>query len=736
MKPPWRRIAERLGRITSLGTHWVSTILKPVRDLLGAFSVWLEPRKSAFIDVISFYRGAALPAAGLAFAFAVFDQTHEIYLQLAEDGARFGNLWQQPDGGLRMARLFFGFVGLAAFCFILWINARWLSLRVSDSGWEKEDDEALKRKSEVYKDYRKWLKQVAPRAFGALPAGGMAIGLIWTAFSDESDGPGVRAALILGAGLVLTIGGAFLRVVIRRTGDGRNYEADRLMFDRWQSVSFAVVIVFAVLVAFVRVTPAQIIGPIAIFCLFGIGLSVILSWLTDDTHRSHIPWVSLLVGLALLLSIFDVNDNHRLDMDLEGTPVAAPGASFDQWLEKRRGGHDDEFKVYVVAAQGGGLYAAYHTAFFLARAQDMNPDFANHLFAVSGVSGGSVGAAVFHAILNSGICPREKGACHVEKVRQVLRQDFLSPVAAALLFSDFTARFLPLPGDWLSWLSRARAMEDGFAVALKAAGADPGAPLLGSWEPEGNKGPLLLFNTTDVSTGDRMVMTPLARIYAGSAGTGEGTGLVPVETMAELLGCAAGETGAAPCRSPRLLSAALVSARFPIVTPAARMDFADGPDRRFVDGGYFENSGVETAEDLLLQIGPREGVSFHLIVMDFPGRDGSERDRDYWLGEIMSPIRAFLNARGARGELAKRRAKLLPDWIEYRSATLDDQAAQFTLGWMLSTRTFDQIEFEIANDEVAGAIGRSCLTPEQRDNRALLAKIAGLPEPPSELSLC
>jgi hypothetical protein len=600
-----------------------------------------------------------------------------------------------------------------------------LSLRVSDSGWEKEDDDALKHKSKVYMDYRLWLKQVAPRALGALPAGGMAIGLIWTAFLGESNGPGVRGALILGAVLVLTIGGAFLRVVIRRRSDGRDHEADRLMFDQMQRASFAVVVAFGVLVAFVRVSPAQFIGPVAIFCLFGIGLSVILTWLTDHTHRSHIPWVSGLVGLALLWSILDWNDNHRLDMDLQGTPVAAPGVSFDRWLEQRREGHGGEFKVYVVAAQGGGLYAAYHTAYFLARAQDMNPDFANHLFAISGVSGGSVGAAVFHAILNSENnekkCPREKGTCHVERVREVLRQDFLSPVAASLLFPDFTARFLPFP---VSGLSRARAMEAGFAVALEAAGADPDAPLLGSWEPEGAKGPLLLFNTTDVNTGDRMVMTPLESIHGDLAGAGQGNGLEPVETMAELLGCAAGE----PCQSPRLLSAALVSARFPIVTPAARMSVGN-TERRYVDGGYFENSGVETAEDLLSEIDPPEGVTFHLIVLDFPGIEGAKRDRPRWLGEIMSPVRAFLNARGARGELAKRRADRPSSTTEYRSATLDDQAAQFTLGWMLSTRTFDQIEFEIDNDDVDCAIGEKRLSQEQRENRALLAEIAGLPKP-------
>ncbi|MHA1529541.1 MAG: patatin-like phospholipase family protein [Alphaproteobacteria bacterium] len=740
MKAAWCRIVGWLGTITDPVAHLAKTILKPATVIAGWISDWLEPRKLAFIagkrafvDVILYYRGAALPAVGLAFAFAMLDQTHEIYLQLAEDGARFGSLWAQPGGGLRIARLISGFAGLIALCFTLWLNARWTSLLGAHLWWQEGGGGALGHESPEYLTCRAWLKRWAPRVLGALPALGMAIGLFWTAFSEESGNGGVRAVLIGGAVLALTIGAVFLFVVIWRKRGSRDYAADRPVFQKMQYGGLALVIAFTVLVALIRVTPAQIIGPVAIFCLFGIGLSVTLTLLTENTHRSHIPWTSLLVGLALFWSIADWNDNHRLDMDLEGMPVAAPGVSFAKWLETRRGDDDGEFTVYIVAAQGGGLYAAYHTAFFLARAQDLNPEFANHLFAISGVSGGSVGAAVFHAILNSGICPREIGACHVEKVREVLRQDFLSPVAASLLFSDFTARFLPFP---VPGLSRARAMEDGFAAALEAAGANPDAPLLGSWEPAGEKGPLLLFNTTDVNTGDRMVMTPLESIYGGSAGTGEGARLMPVETMAELLGCAAGAPGAALCRSPRLLSAALVSARFPVVTPAARMDFPDGTERRYVDGGYFENSAVETAEDLHAQIGRHKNVSFHLIAMDFPGQDGTGRDRPYWLGEIMSPVRAFLNARGARGELAKRRAERTSSWTEYRSASLDDQAAQFTLGWMLSTRTFDQIEFEIANDDVAGDIGRTCLGPEQRNNRDLLAEIAGLPGLPSELPDC
>ena len=90
MQSVWRRIVELLGTIIRPGADFVKALLKLVIERLHNFWDWLGPRKRAFVDVISFYRGAALPAAGLAFAFAAFDQTHEVYLQLAEDGARIG----------------------------------------------------------------------------------------------------------------------------------------------------------------------------------------------------------------------------------------------------------------------------------------------------------------------------------------------------------------------------------------------------------------------------------------------------------------------------------------------------------------------------------------------------------------------------------------------------------------------------------------------------------------------
>ena len=78
-------------------------------------------------------------------------------------------------------------------------------------------------------------------------------------------------------------------------------------------------------------------------------------------------------------------------------------SGFRDWLLARQGeietygarNRGQKFPIFVVAAQGGGYYAAYHSALFLARVADRCPNFGQHVFAISSVSGGSLGAAVF-----------------------------------------------------------------------------------------------------------------------------------------------------------------------------------------------------------------------------------------------------------------------------------------------------------------------------------------------------
>jgi hypothetical protein len=71
--------------------------------------------------------------------------------------------------------------------------------------------------------------------------------------------------------------------------------------------------------------------------------------------------------------------------------------AFLAWLQVRRPAIEayrkkgKTYPVIVVAAQGGGVYAAYHSALSLARLYDSCPEVVDHIFVLSGVSGGALG---------------------------------------------------------------------------------------------------------------------------------------------------------------------------------------------------------------------------------------------------------------------------------------------------------------------------------------------------------
>jgi hypothetical protein len=112
-----------------------------------------------------------------------------------------------------------------------------------------------------------------------------------------------------------------------------------------------------------------------------------------------------LATVAVVFSLFDFANNHRVRRVpyLAQTAPAMPDLpdTFRNWLQARadQSKFSGRYPVYIVAAQGGGSYAAMHAAHFLSYMQARCPNFAHHLFAISGVSGGSVGAAAFAAAM-------------------------------------------------------------------------------------------------------------------------------------------------------------------------------------------------------------------------------------------------------------------------------------------------------------------------------------------------
>jgi hypothetical protein len=367
--------------------------------------------------------------------------------------------------------------------------------------------------------------------------------------------------------------------------------------------------------------------------------------------------------------------------------------------------------VFVVAAEGGGLRAAYFTARVLKTLQTICPAFALHTIAISGVSGGSVGATSFVQLeALKGTPDAAAPACNIEaptppaglqrsgrdELDAIYSADHLSPLIGATFFADALQRLLPWP---VNGLDRARAIECSFerSMATAASVAEPCADRslrysdlygVGQGRPSP---PFLYLLTTSVLTGAPLPIGPRKLPYRSVWAPRVGETDIVVQRIAN----ARSGGGFAPApESPgakdvQLSTAAFLSARFPFILPAARFPAPPGTPaarERVVDGGLFEDSGTWFAEriarDLRAQIAaarnnarpdrvvrallnarihvliiratPCEGQNAAFFEMGLCKSDLQPMVSKEGLNEIGSPIRALLRARAAHGNDAFR----------------------------------------------------------------------------------
>lgn len=118
--------------------------------------------------------------------------------------------------------------------------------------------------------------------------------------------------------------------------------------------------------------------------------------------------------------------------------------NFKAWLAARKGNFTGKYPVFIVTAEGGGIYAASAASYFLATMQDHCPAFAKHVFAVSAVSGGSVGVSLFNAAFTEKHQRNANGLCQMGSLARHSRGRKLSPAG----FAKSRRRIILVP----SWL--------------------------------------------------------------------------------------------------------------------------------------------------------------------------------------------------------------------------------------------------------------------------------------------
>jgi hypothetical protein len=333
----------------------------------------------------------------------------------------------------------------------------------------------------------------------------------------------------------------------------------------------------------------------------------------------RVPVVTLLALWIAVAAAFPAATVHQARTADSAVPRRTLADAVEGWLDARAAEGRTAIPMLIAGASGGGSKAAYWTDLVLdclagdgapagaSGGCDNSPAAAarrNALFLTSSVSGGSVG--VYHYMLHRGEVGR--GAAWID---ETAGREVLSPVTAWGMFHDAPAFLLGMQSDPRrcdSALS-CRVNADRALVQEAAVAGFPGGGIVpppdGRVLQAGTDGaPVTIFNGT-VSGGDgRVLMSPLQLAPPRPPDPG-----CPTRATGEP---SAGSVDAYDVvgrnRDVPLVTAALLSARFPVIAPPGRLgdgpavgcdDGVPLPPIRVRDGGYLENTGLLTITDLL-----------------------------------------------------------------------------------------------------------------------------------------
>jgi len=428
-----------------------------------------------------------------------------------------------------------------------------------------------------------------------------------------------------------------------------------------------------------------------------------------DTSAGY-PVITLLVLVAVAFSFFPALDNHGV-RTIAAAPGSAPlplSAYLERWKAQAPVSSERRANFVVVATAGGGLRAAFWTVTVLGAIQDESGQFLNQLAGISGVSGGSVGATVFATLAERGSLADARRDCGSGRIpvgsyqctgQTVLSQDFLAPPVASLLFPDLMQRFGPV-----GFPDRAQALEQSWERAWVQAGFSrdlwAGRAFGSLWTGE-RFVPALLLNATHVESGKRVIASHID--IGGSPDV-----FRDAYDLRRML-----PKGA----DLRPSTAAHNSARFTYLSPAGTLP--DGT--HLVDGGYFENFGAVAARELLKAAVERFGDRIRPIAIlvsndpkleerDLPVRSPVQprsMARETWGAEALSPLRALLHTRDARGLLAASELRALAEqngggYFQFRLCR-EPGHPDPALGWVLSAESEELMREQLRSDACGNA---------------------------------
>ncbi len=420
------------------------------------------------------------------------------------------------------------------------------------------------------------------------------------------------------------------------------------------------------------------------------------------------PFVSLLsywnsptrpvLLLTLLWIVFcSFFNDHTLLRFSDSSPSkivdARPGvvSHFEQWSGVRQSWPTDTMPVFIVATEGGGIRSLNWTAGVLHKLDSIFPAFRNQTFAISGVSGGGAGTALYAALQYDIRADRKRASLAspvrfsaetppgISGFRQGFGDDFLSPLLGPLFFHETLQRMVPFA---VQQLNRSNWLEDAWSLSYRQRlhRNTLERPFLTLFQADPLHTPSLFLNSVLTESGQKAILSNLR---------------IDKEFFHDVI-----DIYDITRRDMPIKTAASVTARFPWLTGGGLLTRPNG--RAFghvVDGGYWDNTGLETAMSVLASIAPvieqlnrRPNAPFQVVpvvlYLQNSMLDDAVRVSDTFI-DISMPIEASMNANERKSayvaSLTRNTLRNYAPRTQFYQISLDRQTGvPLPLGWYLS----------------------------------------------------
>lgn len=414
-------------------------------------------------------------------------------------------------------------------------------------------------------------------------------------------------------------------------------------------------------------------------------------------------------------------DVHLISLQpVPAASVRTQQDDFNNWLKHVQPGPDGKKLVIVALASGGGIRAASFASQLLGNLQDENPTlFFSHLYAVSGVSGGSIGVATVAGEMGDATINKNyTNNKFIDISQNISARDLLTPVLYHLLVTDalcqvFSAtRFCrsdrssalddAIMNDWFTDVDQGPNQTNGSFTSkifsstlanyeiLRENDLTQGKPIVR---------PVLLFSATDIQTAQTVLISSSADLTT----TGESDGVRLLKIAGKTL---------------KIGTSVSLSARFPIITAPGRIDIGPNSAIYLTDGGYSDNSGARAMLVLLRNLfdtmpGP-DLDKVNLLVLKIDANpchsqsvEASQKECDsylkpafktYFMADAFTAFES-VRERNTRNALADLKRYLCDHNVKTTFVTyhLSPKPYVVPLGWYISTESQENIKKSIRN---------------------------------------